>query len=100
MFMMDMQGTADRATASRSSRNPRCAVLGLLHREGDKVECRGVHGVGGGSRKAARQLPRIDLHEAVASPHRQPHPLAFPVDEIGLFRQADEGRGMGLRRRA
>ncbi len=59
MFMIDMQGTRDLATASSSSRTPGEPILRLLHRQADEIVVVRIDAGGAAGGHLARQLARI-----------------------------------------
>src|SRR5215467_9698592 len=81
MFMIDMHGTLERATASSNSRTPG---------ERYQVVVAGLHARRAARGHLARQLLRVDLDQALAPLYGHAHDRAFAVDQVGLGGKADE----------
>ena len=90
MFMIDMHGTCDSATASSSSRTPGERYCGSCIASPTRSNAFG----------STRRCPprdslpgsvlRVDLDQALAPLHRHAHDRALRVDELGFLRQAHE----------
>jgi hypothetical protein len=81
---MDMQGTRDFATASRSERTP-----GEPYRQTYQVIVLRIHVSGASGRHFAWQLARIDLYLDLAASDGHPDTKTFGVDKICLRRKAN-----------
>ena len=70
MFMIDMQGTRDLATASSSSRTPGERYCGSCMASPIEVVIAGIDAGGAAGGDLARQLARIDLDRILAAADR------------------------------
>ena len=86
MFMIDMQGTRDFATASSSSRTPGERYCGSCMREPDEIVVGRIDVAGTGGGHLAGQLARVEHDRILAALDRQAHAEALGVDQVGLGR--------------
>ncbi len=90
MFMIDMHGTLDLATASSSSRTPGERYCGSCMASATRSKSAGFDRGRAGGGELAWELLRVELDQVLAAPDRQPHPDAVLVDRIGFGGQADQ----------
>ena len=66
------------------------AILRLLHGKADQIVVLGVHSRCRSGCDFARQLARVEFDRILSPAHRQAHPKALAIDQIGFRRKADQ----------